>query len=85
MPGAGWEFYLAAIDDASRLAYGEVIESERKEDVVAFLKRVVVFFERQGVTISQLMTDTARPIDRRRVGGRSKRTETTGLDSLCSA
>jgi len=57
VPGAGWEFYHAAIDDASRLAYGEVLESERKEDVVAFLKRVVVFFERQGVTISQLMTD----------------------------
>ena len=55
--GVGWEFYHAAIDDATRLAYGEVMESERKEDVVAFLKRVVVFFERQGVTISQLMTD----------------------------
>lgn len=55
--GAGWEFYHAAIDDATRLAYGEVLPSERKEDVVAFLKRVVAFFERQGVTISQLMTD----------------------------
>jgi len=55
--GAGWEFYHAAIDDATRLAYGEVPPSERKEDVVAFLKRVVAFFERQGVKISQLITD----------------------------
>lgn len=55
--GVGWEFYHAAIDDASRAAYGEVLPSERQEDVVAFLLRVVGFFERQGVKISQLMTD----------------------------
>lgn len=55
--GAGWEFYHAAIDDATRLAYGEVLPSERKEDVVAFLGRGVAFFERQGVKVSQLMTD----------------------------
>ena len=55
--GAGWEYYHAAIDDASRLAYGEVLPSERKEDAVAFLMRVVAFFGRQGVKISQLMTD----------------------------
>ena len=55
--GVGWEFYHAAIDDATRVAYGEVLESERKEDAVAFLLRVVAFFERQGVKISDLMTD----------------------------
>ena len=56
-PGVGWEFYHAAIDDASRVAYGEVLGSERKEEVTAFLLRVVACFERQGVKISQLMTD----------------------------
>ena len=55
--GIGWEFYHAAIDDATRVAYGEVLPSERKEDVTAFLLRVVAFFERQGVKISRLMTD----------------------------
>ncbi|WP_428276600.1 IS481 family transposase [Candidatus Palauibacter sp.] len=55
--GAGWEYYHAAVDDASRVAYGEVLPGERKEDAVAFLLRVVAFFERQGVKISQLMTD----------------------------
>ena len=55
--GAGWEFYHAAIDDASRVSHGEVLGSERKEDAVAFLLRVVAFFELQGVEISQLMTD----------------------------
>ncbi|MCK5448953.1 MAG: helix-turn-helix domain-containing protein, partial [Gemmatimonadetes bacterium] len=54
--GVGWEFYHAAIDDATRVAYGEVLESERKEDAVAFLLRVVAFFKRQGVKISDLMT-----------------------------
>ena len=55
--GAGWEFYHAAIDDASRVAYGEVLESERKQDVTAFLLRMLAFFDGQGVQISQLMTD----------------------------
>ena len=55
--GAGWEFYHAAIDDATRVGYGEVLESERKEDVTAFLLRVVGFFAAHRVQISQLMTD----------------------------
>lgn len=55
MKGAGREFYHAAIDDATRLAVGEVMESERSRGLVAFLKRVGFFFEHQGVTISHLM------------------------------
>lgn len=55
--GAGWEYYHAAVDDASRVAYGEVLPGERREDAVAFLLRVVAFFRRQGVEIGQLMTD----------------------------
>ncbi len=53
----GWEYYHAPVNDASRIAYGEVLSGERKEDAVAFLLRVVAFFGRQGVKISQLMTD----------------------------
>jgi transposase InsO family protein len=70
--GVGWEFYHAAIDDATRLAYGEVLPSERKEDVVAFLQRTVAFFERQGVKISQLMTDNG-PAYRSKLFGRTLR------------
>ena len=55
--GLGWEFYHAAIDDATRLAYGEVLETERKEDTVAFLQRVVAFYAAHGIQIAQLMTD----------------------------
>ena len=55
--GAGWEYYHAAVDDASRVAYGEVLAGERKEDAVAFLLAAVAFFGRAGVRIAQLMTD----------------------------
>ncbi len=55
--GAGWEYYHAAVDDASRVACGDVLPGERKEDAVAFLLRVVAFFGGQGVKIGQLMTD----------------------------
>ena len=30
-PGAGWEYVHVGIDDASRLAYGEVLPNERKD------------------------------------------------------
>jgi transposase InsO family protein len=70
--GVGWESYHAAIDDASRVAYGEVLESERKEDVTAFLLRVVAFFECQGVKIAQLMTDNG-PGYRSKLFGRTLR------------
>ena len=55
--GAGWECYHAADDGASRVAYGDVLPGERKEDAVAFPLRVVAFFGSQGVRIGQLMTD----------------------------
>ncbi|WP_423928121.1 DDE-type integrase/transposase/recombinase [Candidatus Palauibacter sp.] len=62
----GWEYYHAAIDDVTRLAYGEVLASERKEDAVAFLLRVVGFFGRLGVKISLLMTDNGPAYQSRR-------------------
>ena len=55
--GAGWEFYHAAADDASRVACGDVLPGERKEDAVAFLLRAVAFFGSRGVRVGQLMTD----------------------------
>lgn len=46
---------MAACRVASRLRGGA--PGERKQDAVAFLLRVVAFFGRQGVKISQLVTD----------------------------
>ena len=55
--GAGWEAVHVCIDDASRLAYGEVLPDERKGSAVPFLERAVGWFARHGVTVEGVMTD----------------------------
>ena len=55
--GAGWEAVHVCIDDASRLAYSEVLPDERKTSAVAFLERAVAWFARLGVTVERVMTD----------------------------
>jgi transposase InsO family protein len=55
--GAGWEAVHVCIDDASRLAYSEVLPDERKSSAVPFLERAVAWFARQGVTVERVMTD----------------------------
>lgn len=39
--GKGWEHVHVCVDDASRLAYSEVMADEKKESAVAFLERAV--------------------------------------------
>jgi transposase len=56
--GAGWDFLHVCIDDASRLAYTEILPSERKEDTTAFLERALVWLGRHGVSVQRVMTDT---------------------------
>jgi transposase InsO family protein len=55
--GAGWEAVHVCIDDASRLAYSEVLPDERKTSAVPFLERAVGWFAGQGVTVERVMTD----------------------------
>jgi transposase InsO family protein len=55
--GAGWEALHVCIDDASRLAYSEILADERKTSAVPFLERAVAWFARQGVTVERVMTD----------------------------
>jgi transposase InsO family protein len=55
--GAGWECLHVAIDDASRLAYTEILPDERKETATGFLIRALCWFERHGVTVARVMTD----------------------------
>ena len=50
--GTGWDFLHVAIDDASRLAYTELLPNERKESAVAFTCRAIAWFARHGVTCS---------------------------------
>jgi transposase InsO family protein len=55
--GAGWEYAHVAIDDASRLAYVEVLDSETARDAVGFLERASAYYARHGITIRRLMSD----------------------------
>jgi transposase InsO family protein len=54
---AGWDFVHVAIDDATRLAYAEVLSDEKATTVVAFLARAVAFFQRHGMSIERVLTD----------------------------
>jgi transposase-like protein len=55
--GAGWEHLHVAIDDASRLAYTELLPDEKKESAVAFLARALAWFACHDVTVERVMTD----------------------------
>jgi transposase InsO family protein len=46
-----------AIDDATRLAYAEVLPDERASSAVAFLGRALGFFASYGITVERVMTD----------------------------
>jgi transposase InsO family protein len=58
---AGWEFVHIAIDDATRLAYAEVLGDEKATTAVAFLRRATAFFARHGITVERLITDNGSP------------------------
>jgi transposase InsO family protein len=55
--GIGWEFVHVCIDDASRVAFSQVLIDEKKESAVAFLKAAVAYYASLGVTVRRVMTD----------------------------
>jgi transposase InsO family protein len=55
--GIGWEFVHVCIDDASRVAFVQVMTDERKESAVAFLEAAVAYYARLGIRIERVMTD----------------------------
>jgi transposase InsO family protein len=57
----GWDAVHVAIDDATRLAYGEVLADEKATSAVGFLRRAVAFFQRHGITVERLITDNGSP------------------------
>jgi transposase InsO family protein len=58
---AGWDYVHVAIDDATRLAYAEVLSDEKAATAVAFLARALSFFARYGITVERVMTDNGSP------------------------
>ena len=57
--GVGWEYLHVAIDDASRLAYTELLPDERGQTCAGFLARAAAWFATLGVRIERVMTDNA--------------------------
>ena len=55
--GIGWEFVHVCIDDASRLAFSQILPDEKKESAVAFLHAAVAYYRSLGVTVARVMTD----------------------------
>ncbi|GAU83421.1 mobile element protein [Bosea sp. BIWAKO-01] len=55
--GIGWDHLHVAIDDASRLAYVEVLPSLSQGDATAFLERTLAWFDRLGVTVERVIND----------------------------
>jgi transposase InsO family protein len=55
--GIGWEFVHVAIDDASRMAYAQVLPNERAPSSTAFLRRSVAWFQSRGVSVQAVMSD----------------------------
>lgn len=54
---AGWEFVHVCIDDATRLAYVEVLADEKATTAIGFLHRAVKHFASYGITVERLITD----------------------------
>jgi transposase InsO family protein len=59
--GAGWEYAHVCVDDASRLAYVEVLPDERSETAQGFLRRAVGWLATLGVPVQRVMTDNGSP------------------------
>ena len=55
--GFGWEFVHVCIDDASRIAFSQILPDERKQSAVAFLQAAVAYYASLGVAIARVMTD----------------------------
>ncbi len=55
--GVGWEFVHVCIDDASRVAFSQILPDERKESAIAFLAAAVAYYAGLGVTVTRVMTD----------------------------
>ena len=55
--GIGWEYVHVCIDDASRVAFVQVMGNQRKESAVAFLEAAVAYYRNLKIRIERVMTD----------------------------
>ena len=55
--GAGREYVHVCVDDATRLAYVEVLPDEKARTATGFLKRAIAFYRSHGIAVERVMTD----------------------------
>jgi transposase InsO family protein len=55
--GAGWEFVHVCVDDATRLAYVEVLPDEKGKTAAAFLQRATAWLASLGVQAERVLSD----------------------------
>ncbi len=55
--GAGWEFLHVCVDDATRLAYAEVLPDEKGITAAGFMERALAWYQRLDVRVEAVMTD----------------------------
>lgn len=53
----GWEFVHVCVDDATRLAYVEVLADEKGPTAAGFLRRAVSWFKGMGVQVERVLSD----------------------------
>ena len=53
----GWEYVHVCVDDATRLAYVEVLADEKASTAIGFLRRALAFYAAHGFHVQRLMTD----------------------------
>jgi transposase InsO family protein len=53
----GWEYVHVCVDDATRLAYVEVLADEKAVTAIGFLRRAIAFYRRRGMSVERVMTD----------------------------
>jgi transposase InsO family protein len=59
--GIGWEYVHVCVDDASRVAYVEVLEDEKGGTTAGFLSRAVAYYRELGVRVRRVLTDNGSP------------------------
>jgi transposase InsO family protein len=55
--GVGWEYVHVCIDDASRIAFSQILPDEKAGSAVAFLRAALAYYASLGVTVARVMTD----------------------------
>jgi transposase InsO family protein len=53
----GWEYVHVCVDDATRLAYVEVLGDEKATTAAGFLQRAIAFYRRHHITVERVMSD----------------------------